>query len=631
VIAAICRRLDGIPLAIELAAARAPALGTEALAALLDNRFHLLTDGRRTALPRHRTLRATLDWSFELLTAEERLILRRLAIFAGPFDLEAARAVLASAELTPSDVFGGVADLIAKSLVAANVEVASAPFRLLDTMRAYALEKLAESSEREWLARRHAEYHRDLFERGESEWASRPAADWLTYYGRRVDNLRAALDWAFSSGGDAPIGVALTAAAVPLWMQLSLLDECRDRTEQALLALGLATRRDARAEMKLQAALAASLAYTRAATVPEVGAAWTKAFEIAQSLDDGDYQLRSLLGLWSFHNRRGQNRVALALAERFCGVAANRSDANDRLVGERIIGTSHFSLGDLRSAREHIERALAGGGLQDHRDVIRFQADSRIALRNCMAWILWLQGFLDQAMGAAETTVEEARATNHVNSICYALALCACPIALSIGDLAAAERYLEMLLDYTARHSQPRWRASGRNHQGVLAIRRGDVGTGLLLMRETLDAPGAAHSGLTYPMLLGVFAEASGTIGRTSEGLAAVEEGLAHCERHEERWCMAELLRIKGELLLLHRPDGAAAAEDHFRQALDWADRQGALFWQLRAATSLARLMRGQDRPIEAIAVLRPVYDRFSEGFETADLKGARMLLGHLR
>ena len=128
----------------------------------------LLTGGRRTALPRHQTLRATLDWSYELLTEPERVVLRRLAIFAGTFSLEAAGAVAASSEIAPSDVVDGVSSLVAKSLVAAEVDGTIARYRLLDTTRAYALEKLAESGERELLARRHAEYYRDLFERAET-------------------------------------------------------------------------------------------------------------------------------------------------------------------------------------------------------------------------------------------------------------------------------------------------------------------------------------------------------------------------------------------------------------------------------------------------------------------------------
>jgi predicted ATPase len=305
-IAAVCRRLDGVPLAIELAAARAAALGIEALAARVDDRFRLLTGGRRTALPRHQALRATLDWSYELLAEPERVILRRLAVFAGPFSLEAAAAVAASPELAPSDVIEGLSSLVAKSLVAVEVEGgAVARYRVLDTTRAYALEKVGESGEMQAVARRHAEYYRDLFERAETECDTMPAAEWLADYRRQIDELRAALDWVFLPDGDAAIGVALTAAAIPLWMHLSLMEECRGRVEHALAALDAGGSRDARGEMKLHAALAASLMSARG-TVPEIGADWAKAFEIAEKLDDAEYELRSLRGLWSFRIGNGQ-------------------------------------------------------------------------------------------------------------------------------------------------------------------------------------------------------------------------------------------------------------------------------------------------------------------------------------
>jgi predicted ATPase len=278
-----------------------------------------------------------------------------------------------------------------------------ARYRLLDTTRAFALKKLGESGECERLARRHAEFYRDLFERVESESETRPAAEWLAEYGSQIDNLRAALDWAFSSGGDMSIGVALTTAAVPLWMHLSLMEECRGCVERALATLGVGANRDARREMKLHAALAASLMYTRGA-VSEIGAGWTKPLEIAESLDDVEYRLWSLRRLGSF---------------------------------------------------------------------------------------------------------------------------------------------------------------------------------------------------------LGEMAEAFGRAGQIAEGLAAIEEALAWTERTDERWRTAGLLHWKGELLLLQGAPGAAAtAEDHLRQVLDWARQQGVLYWELRAATSLARLLRDQGRPADAVALL---------------------------
>ncbi len=210
--AGICRRLDGLPLAIELAAARAATLGIEMLAARLDDRFRLLTGGRRTALPRHQTLRATLDWSHDLLSESERVILRRLAVFAGAFSVEAVSAIAANAELAPFEVVNGLSNLVAKSIVVAEAKGLVGRFRLLDTMRAYALEKLKASGEYERLLRRHAGYYQHLFERAEVESETRPIVEWLDDYVWCIDNLRTALDWAFSPRGDASIGVALAAA-----------------------------------------------------------------------------------------------------------------------------------------------------------------------------------------------------------------------------------------------------------------------------------------------------------------------------------------------------------------------------------------------------------------------------------
>ena len=633
-IAAICRRLDGIPLAIELAAARASALGAEEVATHLDDRFRILTGGRRTALPRHQTLRATLDWSYELLGEPERVILRRLGMFAGGFRLEAASAVVASSEIVPAEVVDGIANLVAKSLVTVVAGSTTALYRLLDTMRAYGVEKLAENGEREWLARRHAEYYRDLFEGAEAELDARPATEWLADYEAEIDNLRAALDWAFSSDGDPPIGIALTAAAVPIWMQLSLMEECRRRVEQALAASATISEPDARQEMKLLAALGASRLYTRGG-VPEVASAWTKALELAENFGDLEYQKRSLWGLWSFHVNGVDYRTALSLAHRFASLAATSLDRNDRSVGERMIGISHHNLGNQQSARLHIERALAESAAPGHqRQFIRLQLDPQVTARVHLARVLWLQGFPDHALREAEHSVKDARAAEHAISFSYALHRAACPVALWNGDLPAAGHYAELLLDHAKRHALAHWQLYGWGYQGAVAIRRGDVATGLRLLRSCYEELG--ETGVTAPRFMRFaatyMAEGLGKVGQVSDALDAIDDAIARAERTEELWPIAELLRVKGELVLLQdAAPRAAGAEDYFRQALDCAHRQGVLSWELRAAASLARLVRDQGRSREALALIQPLYDRFTEGFETADLKAAKVLLDALQ
>jgi|HubBroStandDraft_4_1064222.scaffolds.fasta_scaffold04507_3 predicted ATPase/DNA-binding winged helix-turn-helix (wHTH) protein len=628
IIAAICRRLDGIPLAIELAAARAAALGIEQLATRLDDRFHLLTAGRRTALPRHQTLRATLDWSYQLLPEDERVVLHRLAIFAGPFALEAATSVVASPEIAPPQVVDGVASLVAKSLLAATVDGSTARYRLLDTTRAYALEKLVESGELQTVARRHAEFYSDLFERAEAEWEARPTAEWLAHYGWRINNLRAALDWAFSPDGDTSTGMALTAAAVPLWMHLSLMDECRSRVEQALAVFDAEPSRDEPRGMKLYTALATSLTYT-GGTPPELEAAWTKTLELAERLDDTEYRLRAVWELWTLNRASRWRRAALTQAQRFCALASNRADPNHRLVGERMLGITRHYLGDQVSARRHLEGVLDEYVETENRShIVRFQVDLRVSARTFLAPSLWLLGYPDQAMRAAEAAIEEARAANHALSVCHALVFGACPTALLAGDLTSGEHYASMLIDHSARHGLARWHAYGCGYQGALVIKRGDIAAGLQLLRAGFDELGGFA---TLRFMDFLMPEALCRAGEVAEGLATVDEAIARSEETEEHRFIAELLRIKGELLLLQgRPEAPTTAEDLFRQALDWARRQETLSWELRCVTSLARLLSDQGRSAEALALLHPVYNRFTEGFATADLRAAKALLDGL-
>jgi predicted ATPase len=627
----ICRRLDGVPLALELAAARVDVFGVKGLAAQLDDRFAVLTSGRRTALPRHQTLRAAMDWSYEVLPESEQLIFQRVAVFQGDFTIDTAAAVAADDRTGTADVFEAIANLAAKSLISTDISSDATYHRLLDTTRSYALEKLGDSGKLEAVARRHAEYYRDLFEQAETEWEARPAAEWLAEYGHQIANLRAALDWAFSPSGDASIAVALTAAAAPLWMHLSLPEECRGRVEQALAARGLGERRDARREMKLHAALAASLIYTSGAAAPEIGAVWTRTLEIAESLDDAEYQLRALWGLWSFQISVGDYPAADTLARRFHEIAMRSNHAGDLLIAERMIGGALHFLGDQAAARRHIESMLSRYNESIHRPhIVRFQYDQRLAARVTLARILWAQGFPEQAMHAAADALDEAQASQHAISLCFALNEAAIPVALFVGDWAAAERYIETFVRQSAEHALIVLHARSLGAKGVLASKRGDPAKGVQFIRDALrelDKSGY-HA---YPLLLGSLAEALGAVGEIKEGSASIEAALSRCERNGERWYIADLLRIKGELILRScDPQAFLKAETEFSSSLQWAHRQGALSWELRTASSLARLWRDQHRVTEARALLGSVYGRFTEGFATADLREARSLLDQL-
>jgi predicted ATPase/DNA-binding winged helix-turn-helix (wHTH) protein len=629
-VVAICRRLDGLPLAIEFAAPRVEVLGVEALAARLDDSLRLLGGQRRANMPRHRTMQAVVDWSYGLLSQDEQRFFRALGIFTGGFTVEAATAIAMDEATTDADAVDHLADLVAKSLVVADASGTEPRFRLLDTTRAYATEKLDESSERARIARRHAEYYRNLFERAEREVPARPPGEWLADYALEIDNLRAALNWAFSPDSDESIGVLLTAAAVSLWRRLSLLEECRSRAKRALDALATARNQDPYAEMKLYAALGAFTI-----EVTEMGAAFTNALAIAESLGDPEYQLRALGGLYFFHAASHRYRAAQPFAQKLLDLAASRSDLSAQLFGEHIVGMAKHLLGDQISARRRLEQVLIhyastyhGRDGNPRQDIIRFQISGHVSARVILARVLWLQGFSDQAVRTAEISIEEAKATGHAVSLCFALASAACPIALWVGNLSTAAHYTGMLVDTSRKHDLPLWSAYGSWLQQAVVLTGGDIVAESQPLDTSLDK--VAQSDLDFRSINGLtlLAEALGRAGRIAEGLALVDAGI---EQFEANFVTPELVRLKGDLSLLHgRPGAAGSAEIHFRQALDGAREHGALSWELRAATSLARLLRNQGRPADATACLQPIYDRFTEGFGTADLTAAKELLDDL-
>src|SRR6266852_2768744 len=631
--AAICRRLDGIPLAIELAATRIVGFGVDGVAARLDDRFKLLTGGSRT-LARQQTMRATLDWSYDLLSEPERVVLRRLGVFVGPFTLDAASAVAAGVDIPASEVADSVANLVGKSLVSTDVGGAIVYYRLLETTRAYAREKRIGGAEFDHAAQRHAEYLRDLFEHAEAELETRPTAEWLSVYRPHIDDLRAALDWAFSRSGDVGVGVALAAATVPLWTLLSLLTECRARVEQAIAALGRQVPSDPRRDMRLYLALGHVLLQNRQASArPEANAALTKALELAEITNDGRYRLAALHGLYLARFFTGEYRNALNLAEKFRTVAADTAARSDVPIGKLLIGLTLHVLGDQPGARRHLE-PLVGSHFVTARPshISLYQYDQRVILECYYARVLWLQGFGDQARRLTEKLVDYARTNDHRRSFLYTLLLATCPIAVFVGDLTTVEHHVRLAFNLAARHAIEMWNGWAQCFEGVVLIKRGESHAGSQLLQsalERLPAPGFHHH---VSLLLPELAAGLGGAGQIAEGLAVVDTALARAEQTEAGWCLAELLHTKGELLLLGRePTAVATAEQCFHQALDVARRQGALSWELRAATSLARLWRGQQRVTQARRLLGPVYRRFTEGFGTVDLVAAKALLTSMR
>jgi predicted ATPase/DNA-binding winged helix-turn-helix (wHTH) protein len=622
IVADICRKLGGVALAIELAAARIDAFGIGQLSALLDDRIEILNKGKRTAQPRHQSLAAALDWSYEFLPETERVVLRRLSVFAGFFLLESAIAVAGDAD---TDVVENLANLVAKSLVSADVGGAVVQYRLLDTTRTYAMRKLTESGDLDQYVRRHAYYHRTLLEQADAEYATRPTNKWQEDYGLRIDDVRSALNWVFSPNGDASFGLALTAASIPLWMQLSLTWEARESIERALANQTAEPTQDGPAEMKLLSALGGVLMQTMG-PVPNTEVLFSKALRIAESLDDDLGQVKALLGLSTYHLSSGNYRGAVSFAEKTNTVAAKFNDIAFSLIGNGVAGQALHHMGDYAAARNHIYSML-----NQYSGPVRYPlAGFRVAAQSALSSILWIRGFPDQAIRSAENALGEAEATGTAQFRINALAHAACPIALCVGNLDAANDFVTTILELSAKQALAIYDAQGRCLEGTLLLAREDF-AGLTRLSSALDRLREAKFNLHNMAFSGVLAQGLGAAGQIAEAHIEIDEALERSDRNEERWCLPELLRTKGELLRL---EGSAiadqTAEDYFQQALDCARGQGALSWELRATMSLARLWRQNGKTAEAHGLLSAVYNRFTEGFETSDLRAARALIDEI-
>ncbi|MFI0846592.1 ATP-binding protein [Mesorhizobium sp. IMUNJ 23232] len=619
-IAAICRHLDGIPLAIEFAAARAATLGIQQVAGRLDDRFALLTSGRRTALPRHQTLRATLDWSYELLPEPERRLLRHLAVFPAGFTLEAATAVMGGAE---SSVALDISSLVLKSLVALDGSEVAPRWRLLETVRVYSYEKLVAGGEEGRALRRLSAFCLSLFAPFASETALQSAIDDLGRYIREVDNLRAALAWALSPAGEPSLGIDLAATVTDFWIAASLATECCDWAEKALLRSGGA---GTRSEMILQCGLGIALIYTQGMS-RHAREVLMQTLDLARRLDDAEYQQRATCGLWLFSARSMALKDALAFARDF--EEATRGDNLQRqATAAWLRGVPQTYLGQHAQANESLSWAIEHYPVASRRrDMIRLGGDPRSSSLAHRTVSLLSQGFLDAASRESKDAVDEARDTGQPTLLCVALAWAAGFVSLSLGELEQARDYGEELVATAYKHALRPFYAAGLCVRGSLAAKTGRPEAGVDPLRSGLMEMKEAKYLLFYPFFRTELAIALGAMGRIDESLHEIDEALQFARETDYRWYQPEMLKTKAELLERGRVRDLNEIELLYRQSMREAGEQQALFWELSAGIGLAEFVIRQERAGEADRIVSPIYRRLTEGYYAAPVKRAEALL----
>ncbi|MDY7552656.1 transcriptional regulator [Pseudomonas veronii] len=593
----ICQRLDGIPLAIELVAAQIERFGLQGLLVQMEDNFRLLTRGRRSALPRQQTLRATLDWSFDLLAPCEQICLRRLAVFRGGFSLASAAAVIAGDQIAPAEVLGSITQLVAKSLL--NVEPGDDEmvYRLLDITRTYALEKLSVAAELDTTRERHAARCLALMEQARDDWELTATQPWIDRYAPLREDIRAALDWGLGDQGTHLLGIRLTVSAMPLWQELSLLGEHGLYVGKALARLAQSPAPNPHLHMALQLALGSFSYHTQGGT-PQTIDAFAYARRLAEANNDLSGQLRAVSGHMAVNLCCGNYRQALAQSLHFDQLGPQADPLLDLSAQRLRVLAQHFAGHQalaLRNAEQVIQRMAHSGHLNRFTHGFGVQYDQGVASLTILARILWLRGFPERAWRTANQALELALQINHGTSICYTLALAGVVIARYNGDAAATHSLQELLLQQAQKHSVQLFHTWARHYAGA--------------------APTQAMPGL------GLIADTLVTFNAGAVDAAMFERAKSGAAG----WCTAEILRVRAE------HSDYIPAEALLLEALGLAHQQGALAWELRSATALARLWQRQDRRQAARELLDSVYGRFSEGFATQDLIGVRRLLDELQ
>lgn len=608
-LAELCTRLDGVPLAIEIVAARVASVGLVGLAGQLETLLLRLPARRRGAPARHATLAALLDWSFRLLSPAEQQVLRRLSVFRNGFVDAFAVEVVADAALPACQVQEAVLDLVAKSLVAPARGGDLERRRLLDTTRAYASAKLAEAGESDAVRRRHAVWLASALVQAEEAWNRMTRPQWVAKYGPLIDDVRAALDWAFSPGGDLGLGVELTISGFALGRQMLLVDEFTGRVEQAIDRLSYADK-DAGAEssrMRLNL-LVACLGSSAGKRLP----ALAPTLERAATTDAVERVTRfsAVNAMWALTVADGDMRAGAPWAERLVALADAGDDPVASLVAHRIHAQTLHWNGQHAASTEFARRVLSEAWRTIPLIYNPSPIELRVSMRVVLARNLWMRGFPDRASAMAREAMEHAR-TDSPLAECQALVMGAMAVALWSGRDDLAREQAAQLADIESLLGFGHWLRWARRMRQAAALGARESVAGMDA-DDFFDEP--------EPLLADQLA--------TFDSRWLTARCLQRVKAGKIGWCAPETLRREAERALQDASaDSTARGEALLQRSLALAREQGAAAWELRTATSLARQRVTRGRDAQARALLAPIYERFTEGFETQDLRAARHLL----
>jgi predicted ATPase/class 3 adenylate cyclase len=624
-VAEIAIRLDGLPLAIELAASRIKILSPQAIVARLGPGSTVLVSRVPDAPARQRTLRGTIEWSYQLLTGRERQVFEELSVFQGGATVVAIESICAP--VGGGETLDDLASLVDNSLLR-QVETEGEPrFDMLKTIKGYAAERLEDQPELSAATQRaHAAYFADFAQRQWEHLTGPRREPALAAMAADIANLRASWHYWVAAKDLAQLNKLVDS----LWLfydaqgwyhatvqvatdLLTVLSSTPSSPERAMQEVMLRT--------SLARALMAIHGYTR-----EVEDAYGHALEVFEGQREIPQLFPVLRGLASFYNYRAEFEKGAQVGREILLLAEAQDDPSMRVDGHLVLGSSIALQRDLHGGLEHLEKAMAcfeSTGFRSGR--FRLGNHPGVASFTVSALVLWMLGFPDRAAERATRAVTLAVDLGHPFTLAYAL--------FHSGFLHLWRRELETVQDRAVRvlqvaeeHDLQIWKALGRCLLGAANTGIGRPEDGLAQIRDGLDLyHGLKTPPVFWPLLLYVQAGAYARSGRPAEGLGMIEDAIEIAG--SELTVLPELYLLKGDLLLAVSHAGGSAAEPWFQRGFDMAEDLDAKMSQLRASVRLCRLWRDQGKPEEGSRPLRVLYENFTEGFATVDLREASDLL----
>jgi len=415
-----------------------------------------------------------------------------------------------------------------------------------------------------------------------------------------------------------------------------------EAAEQLTRALGLvaklptspASRRD---EIKLQVAIITPIMQTKGYAAPETKAAVDRARllieraeALGEPLEDPLLLFSVLNGFWLVNYVAGNGEAIRDLAGQILALAEKQAATFPLLLGHRLVGTSLLYAGDLHDAREHLDRAIAHYDPAAHRALAtRFGQDVRMASLTRRSMVLWSLGYPDAALADADQSLRDGREIDHAATLFFALSGSWWTHMIR-GNYATAKAFADEGVALADQKGALFWKATGMLEQGHLFGVTGNPADAIQIMLPAIAVLRSTRTALHMPLWLISLAKAYAEVGRFDEAWRCIGEAIGVLEKTKERWCDTQVHHTAGEIAMLSPQPDITKAEVHFERALAVARAQQAKSWELRAAMSMARLWRDQGKPQQARDLLAPVYNWFTEGFDTLDLKEAKTLLGEL-